>query len=138
MEFYAAASQIIPVLLLALIFENRALSKRPSSYDASQRKDPSNWNATQVVARIWATVTIAAAETAALVGLYRQHEDRLTNGVVWLGLMVSLAMVLYSVVNRQGAYLREWWSSGAASDLWLVVFVGLALVVVSWQFLARF
>lgn len=45
MDFYGAAAQVIPVLLLALIFENRMLLREPTPY-WGDGEDPSHWNAT--------------------------------------------------------------------------------------------
>lgn len=136
MDFYGTVAQVIPVLLLAIIFQNRLLLRQPSSYDPSQPNNASSWNATQIVGRIYVTLLIAAAEMAALIGLYRQETNRLTDGVVWLGVAAALTLLVWSVVVHQSRYWREWWSTDAKGDWWLSAFSLAGLLVLTFGFLS--
>lgn len=135
MDFYGTVAQVIPVLLLAIIFENRLLLHQPSSYDPSQPNNASSWNATQIVGRIYVTLVIAAAEMTALIGLYRQETNRLMDAVVWLGVAAALTLLVWSVVAHQSRYWREWWSTDAKGDWWLSAFILAALLVLTFWFL---
>jgi hypothetical protein len=130
-DFYGAAAQVIPVLLLALIFENKALLRQPSSYLPDRVAEATHWNATQIVGRVYLTLVIAAGEFAALLGLFRGETGNLTDAVVWLGLGAALVALLASVLGRQWQYLRQWWSTEARADWWLPAFVLLSLLVVT-------
>ncbi len=138
MDFYGTVAQVIPVLLLAIIFENRLLLRQPSSYDPSQPNNASSWNATQIVVRTYLTLLIAAAEMAALLGLYRQETNGLTDGVVWLGLAAPLAALVWSVVAHQWRYWQEWWSTGGKGDWWLSAFILVCLLFLTFWFLSTF
>ena len=138
MDFYGAAAQVIPVLLLALIFENRDLLRQPSSYRPDREGDPSHWNATQIVGRVYLTSVIAAGEFAALIGLYRGETGQLTNALVWVGLVAAILALLASVLAHQWQHWRKWWSTEAKTDWWLPALALLILLVVTWTFLQMF
>ncbi len=82
---------------------------------------------------------IAAAEMAALLGLYRQEETQLINGIVWMGLILALVLLVWSsVVNRQWGYWRGWWASERTRSVWYVLFGLVGITGVAVKFLATF
>lgn len=120
MDFYAAASQIIPVLFVILAFESRSLIKMPASYVRGDEKKPRYWNATQIVGRIYLSVMLAIGEACALFGLYEGDESRLLDALIWLALIAGLLGATVQPVGRQWNYFQAWRRDGGG-PIWFVV-----------------
>jgi hypothetical protein len=133
MDFYATAAQVIPVLYLAMAFESKALYRQPDSYDPEHKDDPARWNASQIVLVVFVAILMTAGEVAALVGLYRNVTYRLSNALVWEGLIAGIAGVFMPVTSYQWQFYKRHRAAGGGSGL-VVVLVTLGLVVISWQF----
>lgn len=137
MHFYGIAAQVIPVLCLALVFEERMLQRKPASYSQNEEDNPDLWNFSHIIGRIYLALLVTAGEVAALVGLYRQETDGVSDAIIWLALIVSLLTLVTSALSPQLKYWRQWWSWESSSILisvWLVI----ALVALTWKFIDYF
>lgn len=136
MQFYGIAAQVIPVLCLAIVFEERMLHRKPASYQG-EKDNPQYWNATQIVARIYLTLLVTAGEVAALVGLYRQETSWVVDALIWLAIIVALCTLVVAVLSPQWKYWRQWWSTEAKS-WWLSAGTLFALIVLTGALISWF
>lgn len=88
--------------------------------------------------RAYFTLLIGAGEVAALIGLYRNEANALTNGLVWLGLGSALVALVSSVLGHQWGYWRRWWATNARADWWLQALMLAISVVLTFWFLGLF
>lgn len=132
------AAQVIPVFLLAMIFETRLLSDPPSTIDDDFQDpdDPDNWIWFEPVLRFWGILVIASAEIMALLAVDRGEASDTTNALVWFGMGVCVYGVLQPLAEQQWRYWHaavrtgrtqvKVWSSLAA---WVIFSVVTALVI---------
>lgn len=95
-DFYSTAAQVLPVLLLALVWESRYLEKLPTEQRRTRHEDPENgvkfWTKARV--RIYALTVVTATITALAICLL------VLGGVIpnleWLG-FVTVAGLLFAL-----------------------------------------
>lgn len=119
-EFYGAASQVIPVLFLAMVFESRLLARRPESFDPSDPRlklrltyepgDPMLSKPARPLYRIYAVTALAVGEIAALVGLDRGVRGDILDALIWLALLIGVLGVTVPLIRRQWGYLEDYWA----------------------------
>jgi hypothetical protein len=117
MDFYAIGAQVIPVLYLAMAFENRVLYRQPDPYLPEYKDDPGSWNATQIVLVVFVAILMTAGEVAALVGLYHDLKHPIINFLTWYGLVAGLAGIVMPVLSHQRQFYKRHREAGGGSGL---------------------
>jgi hypothetical protein len=145
-DFYSAAAQVLPVLVLAIVFESRAMTGRgPNVYEAFgvpvKMTAPPRWFLpSYVVVLLLIPISLFAAEAAALHALSLDRPGTAscywtTGGLVLGGILVLLPFVLQGL---QRALVRDEIRLGQAMQPLFLLFavalafycaVGLVLVV---------
>jgi hypothetical protein len=126
-EFYAVSAQVIPVLFLAMIFENQVLHQRPTVYGWAEDEDnPRHWNGSQAIARWYLSWVMTVGEGAALVGVYEKEEHGVINGLTTLALLVGVLGVALPIIGRQWGFLKAWMKE--TDEWWLLAIFLISLV----------
>lgn len=139
MEFYATAAQVIPALVLAMVFSNSVLTRKPTNYSPhfaeEGEDDPGSWNFFQIFGRIYLVLLLTAGEIAALVALHAEREHWLSASLVWFGLGAGLVGVVAPVLASQWAFFKQHAAATRPEWGWIIGFT-LCLVFLTWWALA--